>query len=193
MKPTEKTCALCSAFDAEASNCHRHPANPWPSMKPDDWCEQWTAKKDASGWRSDWPHRAALETVLQENPDGVTMETLCAKAEHPNTVTLYAAHLRIHGYVCRRSVKWFWNDEEPAQPAATTPPAPARRTYTEQEVLAQFPFGIKAAQPLPVIRRKACANLCISEAKFMDWRFNLMTAGLIQKVTMPNGEDRYFR
>jgi hypothetical protein len=68
-----------------------------------------------------------------------------------------------------------------------------KRTYTEQEFLAQFPFGIKAAQPLPVIRKKAVSNLCISESKFSDERFNMMTAGTIQKVTMPNGEDRYFR
>lgn len=72
-------------------------------------------------------------------------------------------------------------------------PKNIKRTYTEQEFLSQFPFGIKAAQPLPVIRKKAVANLCISEAKFSDERFNLLTAGLINKVTMPNGEDRYFR
>jgi len=67
------------------------------------------------------------------------------------------------------------------------------RTYTEQEFLAQFPFGEKAAQPLPVIRKKAVSNLCISDAKFSAERFNLMTAGKITKVTLPNGEDRYFR
>lgn len=72
-------------------------------------------------------------------------------------------------------------------------PKNIKRTYTEQEFLAQFPFGEKAAQPLGVIRKKAVSNLCISDAKFGDERFNMMTAGKINKVTMPNGEDRYFR
>lgn len=162
-------------------------------MAPDDWCEQWTAKKDASGWRSDWPSRAKIEGTLEKHEDGLNIENLSAKIGHEDTVTLYAAlaHLRLNGFTSRRGLKWFWNSEPEPTP---TPPAPVmRRTYTDQEFVAQFPFGEKAALPLPVIRKRVCSNLGISEAKFSDERFNQLTAGTIQKITLPSGEDRYFR
>lgn len=69
-----------------------------------------------------------------------------------------------------------------------------KRTYTESDFLRQFPFGENAAQPLPIIRKRACSNLCISEANFKDEVFNMMSNpdGKIRRITLHNKEDRYF-
>lgn len=73
------------------------------------------------------------------------------------------------------------------------PSRPAKRSYTEDEILQQFPFGESNALPLPLIKKKAMANLGMSEAQFKTERFNLFAASLINKVTLPTGEERYYR
>jgi hypothetical protein len=74
-------------------------------------------------------------------------------------------------------------------------PKKIKRTYTEDDFIRQFPFSQNAAMPLAIIRKRACSNLCISEATFKDEVFNMLTMPdcKLNRLTTPQGEDRYYR
>lgn len=127
----KKTCANCRAYDAEASECHRHPVKPWISMLPSDWCGDHLPEKDATGWRMDWPEKEATIQWLKDHPEGRTLEQLSIDTVTPDLGIMRATltALRAEGHCQKDGPLWF--PVLPPAPAgsmaALTEPAPAPR------------------------------------------------------------------
>lgn len=153
-----KTCAECCAYDAEANECHRHPADPWPSVTASDWCMDHMPKRDETGWREDWPDREELLALVTRPEERLTTEAI---AEALGTADLTAVtgalgRLRYEGLCKRMGAHWVPIDAKPLAPTAgslagltepTPPPKPPTAPGTSR-ILTPY-YDKNKAKPYP--------------------------------------------
>lgn len=78
---------------------------------------------------------------------------------------------------------------EPTTPSTRNQAGGRLRKFTNEEVVTLFPLGFVNRQPILQIMKRAFETLNMSKSTFMDYRFNLVTDGILTK----HEDGRYYR
>ena len=79
--------------------------------------------------------------------------------------------------------------EEEEKPKSTNHAGGRLKKFTTEEVVTLFPLGFKNRRPILEIQKRAMETLLMSKASFFDYRFNLVTDGILKKAD----DGRYYR
>lgn len=74
------------------------------------------------------------------------------------------------------------------QPSSNNSGGRAKK-FTNEEVVTLFPLGFEQRQPILQIQKKAMETLTMGKTTFMDYRFNLISEGIVKKAE----DGRYYR